>query len=411
MADSNAILVWVTGQDRPGITVGVLEVVAATGAFVHDVQQITMRGRLTLGMALQVPSGHDALKDLLFFGWENDLAIDFEAVPDPKPSQGSGAKRSPGHVVTVLGRNLSANSLRTAAQAVTDVGANIDRIVRLSSYPVYSYEFIVSGGASGDLRSSLMAAASNNPELDVAVQREGLRRRAKRLVVLDVDSTLIQNEVIDLLADEAGVGDACKAITERAMAGELDFEQSLNARVALLAGSSADIIDRAKQRLKLARGARTFVRTLHRLGFRTAIVSGGFTVFTDELKTELGLDHAHANELEIVDGIITGKIIGPVVDRARKAELLVEIAALENVPLDQTVAVGDGANDLDMLDAAGLGIAFNAKQVVQEKADTAVSVPYLDAILFVLGVPREDIEEADFEAHGGPLNYPELESE
>jgi phosphoserine phosphatase len=398
--DGQAFLVWVTGQDRPGIAAGVLEIVARSDAWVQDIEQLTLRGRIILGLALDVPRGADLLKDLLWFGWKNDLDVDFQAVSH------ESTPRAIGHVVTVLGRELSADSLRAAAQAVTDSGANIDRVVRLAKYPVFSYELIVRGGDTDLLRTNLMEAASDNPHLDVAVQREGLRRRAKRLVVLDVDSTLIQNEVIDLLAEEAGVGDACRAITERAMAGELDFREALVERVGLLAGASAAIIDRARTQLTLTPGARTFVRTLKRLGFRIAIVSGGFSVFTDDLRVELGLDHAYGNELEVIDGVITGRVVGPVVDRERKAELLRSIAEAEGVPLDQTVAVGDGANDLDMLAAAGLGIAFNAKSVVNDAADTAVSVPYLDAILFVLGVSRDDIEEADTEAFGGPLQYP-----
>lgn len=399
-ADGEAFLVWVTGPDRPGITAATLGVIARAGAWVQDVEQLTLRGRITLGLAVAVPSGSDLLKDLLFFGWENGLDVDFQAVSR------QSTPRRPGFVVTVLGHHLSAASLSSAAQAVTDAGGNIDRVVRLSKYPVFSYEFIVRGGDHDKLRANLIGAAHDNPELDVAVQREGLRRRGKRLVVLDVDSTLIQNEVIDLLADEAGKGPECAAITERAMAGELDFREALEARVALFAGTSTDIIERARARLTLTAGARTFVRTLKQLGFKIAIVSGGFTVFTDQLKVDLGLDHAYANELEIVDGTITGRVIGPIVDRARKAALLATIAEAENVPVDQTVAVGDGANDLDMLGSAGLGIAFNAKRLVADAADTAVSVPYLDAILFVLGVSRDDIEQADEEVFGGPVEYP-----
>ena len=214
-------------------------------------------------------------------------------------------------------------------------------------------------------------------------------------MVLDVDSTLIQDEVIELLAEEHGCGDAVRAITARAMEGELDFEQSLRERVRLLEGLTLDDLVRARDRMRLTPGARTFVRTLKRLGFRVAIVSGGFTFFTDHLKDELQLDHAFANELEIADGRLTVAVIGAVVDRRRKAELLRHVAEIEGISADQTVAVGDGANDLDMLAAAGLGIAFNAKTIVREAADTAVSVPYLDAILFVLGVRRSEVEAAD----------------
>jgi phosphoserine phosphatase len=213
--------------------------------------------------------------------------------------------------------------------------------------------------------------------------------------MMDVDSTLISDEVIELLAEEAGCLDEVRDLTERAMAGGLDFEQALRQRVALLEGLDLAALDRARERMTLTPGARTFVRTLKRLGYTVGIVSGGFTHFTDRLAEELGLDHAVANELEIVDGRLTGSVLGQVVDRARKADLLREFAQAEGVPLSQTVAVGDGANDLDMLAAAGLGVAFNAKPVVQEAAEVAVNVPFLDAILFLLGVTRDEVERAD----------------
>ncbi len=214
-------------------------------------------------------------------------------------------------------------------------------------------------------------------------------------MVLDVDSTLIQDEVVELLADEAGCGAEVREVTERAMAGELDFESALRERVRRLAGLGAAELERARARVRLTPGARTFVRTLKRLGFSVGIVSGGFTHFTDPLARELGLDHAVANVLEVRDGRLTGEVLGQVVDRARKAELLAEFAATEGIPLSQTVAVGDGANDLDMIAAAGLGVAFNARPVVQQAADTTVNVPYLDAVLFVLGVTRDEVEAAD----------------
>jgi phosphoserine phosphatase len=252
----------------------------------------------------------------------------------------------------------------------------------------------VTGADPTALRRYLGEGAAMH-RLDIAIQPEGIGRRAKRLVVLDVDSTLIQDEVIELLAAEAGCLDRVRALTEEAMTGELDFESALRQRVALLEGLDLAAIDRARAAMRLTPGARTFVRTLKRLGYTVGIVSGGFTHFTDRLAAELSLDHAVANQLEIVDGHLTGRVTGPVVDRRRKAELLAEFAAAEGIPLSQAVAVGDGANDLDMLSTAGLGIAFNAKPVVQEAADTTVNVPYLDAILFVLGVTRDEVERAD----------------
>ncbi|MFV0259619.1 MAG: phosphoserine phosphatase SerB, partial [Acidimicrobiales bacterium] len=242
-------------------------------------------------------------------------------------------------------------------------------------------------------RDALLSAA-NQLRCDLAVHRQGIGRRTKRLVVLDVDSTLIQDEAIELLADVAGAGDEVAAITARAMAGELDFAASLDKRLATVAGLSADALDQVNARIRLTPGARTFIRTLSFLGYRTAIVSGGFTSVTDYLAAELGIDHAHANALEVVDGRLTGRVVGPIVDRQGKAALVRRIAEAESIPLDQVVAVGDGANDLDMLRLAGLGIAFNARAIVRDAADASVNVPYLDAILFVLGITREEVEEA-----------------
>ena len=266
--------------------------------------------------------------------------------------------------------------------------------MRLSRYPILSFELLVSGGDPALLRERL-AGAAVDAHIDVAVQRADLFRRAKRMVCLDVDSTLVDGEVIDLLAERAGAGDRVATITAAAMAGELEFEPALRQRVALLEGLPVEAVEQVRSQLVLTRGARTLVRTLKRLGFTLAIVSGGFTHVTDHLQRELGLDYAVANELEVAEGRLTGRLLGPVVDRAGKADALSRFAAAAGVPLSQTVAIGDGANDLDMLARAGLGIAFNAKPAVREAADTAVTVPYLDAILFLLGITREEVEAAD----------------
>ncbi len=389
--DAHTILVRVSGPDHPGITAGLMATLDGLGARVLDIEQIVIRSRLTLGLVVEVPEGRDLLRDLLLFGRDHGVDVDVEVLDDADAASGA----EPGHVVTLVGPSLTPAELGAATTAVAGVGANIERIVRLSRYPVMSYELLVRGGDPTKLRAELLGAASRHDGLDVAVQAEGLGRRAKRLVVLDVDSTLVQDEVIELLAAEAGSLEAVRRLTTGAMAGEIDFETSLRERVRLLAGLDASALERARRRLRLTPGARTFVRTLRRLGYTTAIVSGGFTVFTDELRARLGIDHAHANRLGISDGRVTGELVGEVVDRAAKARYLVELAHRIGVPLGQTVAVGDGANDIDMLDVAGLGIAFNAKPVVRRAADTSLRVPYLDAVLFLLGIRREDVEAAD----------------
>jgi phosphoserine phosphatase len=279
------------------------------------------------------------------------------------------------------------------ARAIASAGGNIDSIERLSRYPVVSYELAVSGGDQQAMRASLLATADHG--VDVAVQAEGLARRSKRLVVLDVDSTLTQDEAIDLLAAEAGVAESVEAITKAAMEGRIDFSAAIEERVGLLAGLPTQALETVWGRIRLTPGARTFIRTLRRMGMKIAIVSGGFTFVTDRLRQDLDLDHAFSNELEIVEGRLSGKLRGPLVDRARKAEILRQVAVAEGISLDQTVAIGDGSNDLDMLAAAGLSIAFNAKPTVRDAADTAVSVPYLDAILFLLGIRRDEVEAAD----------------
>lgn len=366
-----------------------MDLLATTGAGMHDVEQIIIRGRLNLSLVITVPRGKDLIKELLLFAWQQKVEVDFDVV-----EAADGITRQLGLVVTVIGRQVDPQEFGAVASVVAAHHGNIERIIRLAKYPVWAYELLVSGPDIEALRVALLDLA-HELVCDVAVQREGLGRRAARLIVLDVDSTLIQNEIIDLLAAEAGQLDAVAAITERAMAGELDFRSSLDARVSLLAGLEEAAIDRAKANVQFTPGARTFVRTLKRLGYHVALVSGGFTNVTEYLAAELGLRHAYANTLEIVEGRLTGRVIGEVVDREAKARIMSRIAEYEGISLDQTVAVGDGANDLDMLSAAGLGIAFNAKAVVRLAADTSVNVPYLDAILFILGVRREDIEAAD----------------
>jgi phosphoserine phosphatase len=294
----------------------------------------------------------------------------------------------------VLGEPLDASGLAVIAHALADAGANIDRITRLARYPVTCLELDVSAADAGPLRA-VLSAASARTGLDIAVQPSGLLRRAKRLVVLDVDSTLLQDEVIDLLGERAGVGAEIARITAEAMAGRLPFADALRERVRLLAGQPESILEDVRRTVRLTPGARTLVRTLKRLDHSIGIVSGGFSEITDALVGELGLDYSAANALEILDGRLTGRLVGPIIDRAGKADALRRFAAAAGVPLDQTVAIGDGANDVDMLALAGLGVAFNAKPVHRERADAAVNVPFLDAVLFLLGIRRADIEAAD----------------
>tara|TARA_X000000368_G_scaffold95013_3_gene72783 strand:- start:30563 stop:31747 length:1185 start_codon:yes stop_codon:yes gene_type:complete len=383
------LLIRVSGPDQLGVSAELFEVLSAIGAVVKDIEQIVVRRRLTLDVLVEVDKSDDALKDLLLFGYQRGLNLDVEEV-DGEPTE--YAEQS---VVTLIGRDITPNELMLATRAISNSEGNIDRIIRLSRYPVMSYELAVNGGKLDEIKQELLRVAAETPELDIAVQPLNLSRKAKRLVVLDVDSTLIQNEVIDLLAEQAGCGAEVSGITELAMKGEINFEESLLQRVSLLEGLDELGVERAWQNLKLTPGARTFCRTLGRLGFTTAIVSGGFSIFAERLQRELNIKHARANELEIVGGRLTGRVLGPIVTREAKAEFLCEIAEIEGVPIDQTIAVGDGANDLDMLTIAGLGIAFNAKPIVQDAANTTLRVPYLDAILFMLGVSREEIEAAD----------------
>lgn len=365
-----------------------MEVLSHTGALIYDVEQIVVRGRLTLNVLIGVVGERATIRDLLFFGWTQDLHLDFEVVDDtPVPNKAMS-------VVTLIGVAVGADDFGAVASAIASGGGNIERIYRLSRYPVVSYELVVSEGDTDVIRAGLIEAVVKRP-IDVAIQPDGLERRARRMVVMDVDSTLIENEVINLLGDEAGKGDEVAALTAAAMTGEIDFEESLRRRVKLLEGLDEEAIARVAKKIAVTKGARTFVRTLKRLGLVTAIVSAGFTRFTDALATELGIDYSLSNTLDIKQGRLTGEIAGELVDGPRKARFLEEVANAEGIPMVQVVAVGDGANDLDMLAAAGLGIAFNAKPVVNEKADTALSVPFLDAILFLMGIRREHVEAAD----------------
>ncbi len=386
-AHEQTILVTISGIDRTGITAGVMDVIGSAGAVVEDVEQTITRGRLSLSIVVVVPPGRDLVKELLLFGWEQQMDVDFEVV-DSTPTP-----RAQGQIVTLVGREIHPLEFAAVAAMCARAGANIDRITRIARYPVMAYELVVRGGQAEELRRNLLLAG-RDLRCDLAVVPEGLGQRATRLIIMDVDSTLIQNEMIDILAAEAGHEAEVSAITRRAMEGELDFTESLTERAKFLEGLDEGVFKRARDKIQLTPGAATFIRTLNALGYRTAIVSGGFTAIANSLADDLGIDYAFANTLEVVDGHLTGRVVGDIVDRQRKAELVHELAAKEDISVDQVVAIGDGANDLAMLNVAGLGIAFNAKQVVQEAADTALNVPYLDAILYFLGVRRDDIENA-----------------
>ena len=387
------LLITLSGTDRPGVTSAVFDTLSGAGVEVVDIEQIVLRGRLILGVLVTAPRDWKKLRSAVE---ATAASLGMSVAVDRGVGDNRGRKQGRSHV-TVIGTPLKASQMAAVAGRIADSGANIDRIERMARYPVTAIDLHVSGADPDKLRA-LLAAEAANQGIDVAVQPANLMRRGMRLIVLDVDSTLVQGEVIEMVAEHAGQGEEVARVTEQAMAGELDFEESLRSRVALLEGVDASALDQVYDELVLAPGARTMVRVLRRLGYRFALVSGGFSHITDRLAADLGIHYSHANELEVVDGRLTGRIVGDVVDRAGKAAALRRFAEAVGVPLDAVIAIGDGANDLDMLAEAGLGIAFNAKPVVRDAADTAVNVPYLDAIMYLLGISREEIEAADAEA-------------
>ncbi|MFM8600231.1 MAG: phosphoserine phosphatase SerB [Mycobacterium sp.] len=392
--DGVSVLITVTGIDKPGVTSALFEVLSAHDVELLNVEQVVIRDRLTLGVLVsgspQVADG-DALRAQVTAAIQRmglDVTIErSEDVPViAEPST---------HTIVVLGRPITPAAFGAVAREVAALG-NIDFIRGVSDYPVTGLELRVTvpSGAGEDLQANLAGVAARQG-VDIAVERYSLERRAKRLIVFDVDSTLVQGEVIEMLADRVGAGAEVAAITEAAMRGELDFADSLRKRVATLAGLPAQVLDEVAEELQLTPGARTTIRTLRRLGFHCGVVSGGFRRIIEPLAHDLMLDFVAANDLEVVDGVLTGRVRGPIIDRAGKAKALRDFAEQVGVPMEQTVAVGDGANDIDMLTAAGLGVAFNAKPAVREVADASLSHPYLDTVLFILGVTRAEIEVAD----------------
>jgi phosphoserine phosphatase len=404
-----SVLITVTGVDQPGVTSSLFEVLSAHKVELLNVEQVVIRGRLTLGVLVSAPlvvAEGQALRDDVEAAIHRvglDVTIersdDLPIIREPST-----------HTIVVLGRPISAEAFGAVAREVAALGANIDLIRGVSDYPVTGLELRVSvpPGVGGRLQAALTRVAAD-AGVDVAVEDYTLSRRAKRLIVFDVDSTLVQGEVIEMLAARLGVQDAVAAITDAAMRGEIDFTASLHQRVATLAGLPVEVLNDVADQLELSPGARTTLRTLRRLGFHIGVVSGGFRQVIEPLAHELMLDFVAANELEIVDGKLTGRVIGPIIDRAGKAKALRDFAHQAGVPLEQTVAVGDGANDIDMLAAAGLGVAFNAKPALREVADASLSHPYLDTVLFLLGVTRGEIEAAD--AIDGTLRRVEIPPE
>jgi phosphoserine phosphatase len=395
-ASKVSVLITVTGVDQPGVTSALFEVLSGHAVELLNVAQVVVRGRLTLAVlvagAAEVAGGAELRDEVAKAIHSVGLDVTVERSDDLP------VLREPStHTIVVLGRPISAEAFAVVARAVAALGVNIDTIRGVSDYPVTGLELRVSvpaGAAYGQLQTALAGVAVDEG-VDIALEDYSLSRRAKRLIVFDVDSTLIQGEVIEMLAARVGAEAAVAEVTEAAMRGELDFAESLHRRVATLAGLPAEVLDDVADQIELTPGARTTIRTLRRLGFHCGIVSGGFRQVIEPLAHELMMDFVAANELEIVDGKLTGRVVGHIIDRPGKAKALRDFAQQAGVPMEQTVAVGDGANDIDMLAAAGLGVAFNAKPALREVADASLSHPYLDTVLFILGVTRGEIEAAD----------------
>lgn len=396
MTDTEStLLVTVTGPDRPGVSSAVFSVLAEHDVALLDVEQVVIRGRLTLGVLVESPDDMRPLQSSLErtsagLGMDVDLAVGVD------PAQGHEVST---HAVVVLGRPVTARAFQAIAGTIAGCGANIDAIRGIADYPVTGLEMQVTAAGKGArvdaaLRTAL-AEESAAQDVDVAVERGGLARRSSRLVVFDVDSTLIQGEVVEMLAAHAGKEEEIRAVTESAMRGEIDFAESLHRRVAALEGLPVRVVEEVGESIRLTPGARTTIRTLKRMGYRCGVVSGGFTQVIARLAEDLDLDFVRANELEVADGKLTGRVVGSVVDRGEKARSLRRFADEAGVPLEQTVAVGDGANDIDMLTTAGLGVAFNGKPALRAVADAALNHPFLDAVLFILGVTRDEVEAAD----------------
>ena len=385
-------LILVSGVDSPGITEALFETLSPFAVTILDIQQVVIRGRLILTVLISLSPAHAKSIEADLEDCATKLGVDIATSFESSDQSSIAAKKSLLHVV-VLSQSLKPQAINAIAAVIAQDGGNIERINRTASYPVTAIELTVSGADLATLRSAL-ATTGSELGVDIAVSPGGLMRFATKLVVMDVDSTLIKQEVIELLGAKAGVQGEIAQITEAAMRGELDFEASLRARVALLKGLPETVLVDVQSEITLTPGARTLVRTLKKLGHHIALVSGGFETVIAPLAAELGIDHMRANNLEVSDGKLTGALTGPIIDRAGKATALREFANEHNVDLEQTIAIGDGANDLDMIAIAGMGIAFNAKPAVKAAADSSVSAPYLDSVLYLMGISREEVEEA-----------------
>ena len=398
------ILLNISGQDKPGVTSSITSILAQFDIDILDIGQAVIHNNLTLGILIGVPVEAEAstlLRDILFKAHEMDMNIRFEPVEGDAYESWVSEQGKSRHIITLLARQISAEHIGKVTQTAADHGLNIDNISRLSGRVSVDssaeektkacVEFSVRGapGDTAKLREEFLSIASDL-DMDIAFQKDDIYRRNRRLVVFDMDSTLIEAEVIDELAKEAGVGDQVAEITEAAMRGEIDFTESFKRRMALLKGLDEKVLADIAKRLPLTEGVEELVSNLKALGFKTAILSGGFNYFANYLQQRMGFDYVHANELEIIDGKVTGNVTGTVVDGKRKAELLREIAEKEGVRLEQTIAVGDGANDLPMLSIAGLGIAFRAKPLVRKSAKQAISTLGLDGILYLIGFRDRD---------------------
>ena len=381
-------VITTTGPDKPGVSAAFFRVLASYSAALVDVEQAIFSGRITLAAHTRIPS---ARAEQIAQGLRNTLSIYGQQVSVDVREEESSARARSTHAVVLMGTEVTAHHVEEVARVLANFDANIDRIRGLSTSPLTGLELFLSlDGSAAPVRQAL-AELAQQIGIDIAIEPAGLGRRSKRLVCFDWDSTLIQGEVIEMLAAHAGKEEEVAAITAQAMRGELEFEESLRERVAVLAGLDASIIDEVAREIQLTPGARETIATLNRIGYRTAVVSGGFIQVLEGLAAEMQLDYVRANTLEIADGKLTGRVTGKVVDRKAKEEFLREFAADSGVGMRQTVAVGDGANDIDMITAAGLGIAFNAKPALQEVADTSVNHRRLDEVLQILGIPAEEV--------------------